>query len=72
MIRQSRKSVSTSRDQKGKIPFEAPLADRPDLTLTSDIAIDPRLVDLIRFLARRAARQHFETEMKLRETPGSR
>ena len=72
MIHQSRKSVSTSRDQKGKMPFEAPLASRPELTLTSDIAIDPRLVDIIRLLARRAARQHFQTEMKLREKPGSR
>ena len=64
MIHQSRKS--------GKRPFGAPLASRPKGARAGDIAIDPRLEDIIRLLARRAARQHFQTEMKLREKPGSR
>lgn len=51
--------------------LEAMLVETPELTFTPRGDPDPRLVRLVEFLARRAAREFFEKEIKRQGSRGS-
>ena len=51
--------------------LEALLVEAPELSFTSQGDPDPRLVQLVEFLARQAAREFYEQEVKKRSSRGS-
>nr|WP_313372866.1 hypothetical protein [Brucella intermedia] len=50
--------------------LEALLLDEPELTFTPRCNPDPRLLRLVEFLARQAARECYAEEMKMTRRPG--
>jgi len=51
--------------------LEAMLVETPELTFTPRGDPDPRLIRLVEFLARQAAREFFEKEIKRQGSRGS-
>ncbi|WP_163268296.1 hypothetical protein [Chelativorans alearense] len=66
-----------SQSRKGVLPtereelLEAMLVEKPELRFTPRGDPDPRLVRLVEFLARQAAREFFEKESKRQGSRGS-
>ncbi|MDH4746223.1 hypothetical protein OMP43_19525 [Sphingomonas sp. CBMAI 2297] len=64
--------------EKERLLFEKYLEEfrekypQPELTLTSRGNPDPRLVELVRLLARKAAREYLESEKKARSADSSK
>lgn len=60
-------TISTQREEL----LEAMLAEKPELRFTPRGDPDPRLIRLVEFLAREAAREFFELESKKQGSRGS-
>jgi len=71
MSRKASRPRSTTAPSEREELLEALLVEAPELSFTPQGDPDPRLVRLVEFLARQAAREFYEQEVKKQGSRGS-